>query len=216
MPNFRIARLAVVGVALVGALGACGGDDSGEAEATTTTADLGAPLEAAVLTPEDLASDDPLDAAWVVGDVSAGVDIELPACVLEEPPAGALASAEARLVTQNDLKLPSLEEDVSVFEGSGAADAFAAAGERLDSCDPTFVFGGTPSVGAIDRLALTLPGEQSAAWRTTVTIAGTGVAITNIHIQDGDHELALTHVDLGEPNPAVLEGYATLALSKLG
>ena len=222
--NFRAARFVLVaGVSMASVLAACGGDDSGTVEgddaATTTTADttaeLQAALDAAVLTPEDLSTGDSLDAGWALGDVSAGVDIELPSCVVEEPPAGALASAEARLVTQNDLKLPSLEEDLSVFEGEGAAEAFAAAEERLDACDPTFVYQGAEAVGVIERLELTLPGEQSAAWRTTVTIAGAGVSITNMHIQDGDHELVLTHVDIGTPDPALLEGFATKALAKL-
>lgn len=218
MLNLRAARFVLVGGAvLVGGLAGCGGDDGGSGDdvATTTTVDAAAELEGVLLTPEDLASDDPLDAPWIEGDPSAGVDIDLPECVLEEPPADATASAEVRLVTQNDLKLPSLEEDVSVFDGSGAADAFAAAEARLDGCTPTFVFQGTPSDGTIERLPLTLPGEQAAAWRTTVEIAGTAVSITNIHVQDDDHELALTHVDLGTPDPAVLEGYATQALSKL-
>jgi hypothetical protein len=204
-------------------LAGCGGDDSSAGGAdepivTTTAADDGAAqaaLDAAMLTPADLATGDALDAVWVEGNVSDGVDIELPACVVEEPGAGAVVSAEATLITQNDFKLPSLEEDVSVYEGTGASDAFAAAAARLDGCTPVFVFQGTESPAAIERLPLTLPGDQSAAWRTSVTIAGANVAITSIHVQAGDHELALVHVDLGAPEPAVLEGYVAKAVAKL-
>jgi hypothetical protein len=207
----------IAGLSLATVLAACGGDDagSGDVGATTTTTVSGPDLDAALLTPADLNTGDALDAQWAEGDVAAGVDIKLPECVVEAAPDGAKASAEAHLVTQNDFKLPSLEEDIASFTGTGATDAFEAAAARLDACEPTFTFQGTESVGAIERLALTLPGDQSAAWRTTVTIAGAGVSITNIHLQQGDVELALTHVDLGTPDPAVLEGFATTALAKL-
>ncbi len=126
-----------------------------------------------------------------------------------------MASAGTKLVTVTDLKLPSVEHAVSAFEGSGAADAFDAAAARLDACQPEFAYQGTPAVGQIERLPLTLGGERSAAWRTTVTIAGAGVAITTIHVQDGSLETSLIHVDLGVPDPVLLEGYAAKALTKL-
>ncbi len=104
---------------------------------------------------------------------------------------------------------------VSTFEGSGAASAFDAAAARLDGCQPEFSYQGTPAVGEIERLPLTLGGERSGAWRTTVTIAGAGVAITTIQVQDGDHLTSLVHVDLGVPDPALLEGYVAKAVGKL-
>jgi hypothetical protein len=62
---------------------------------------------------------------------------------------------------------------------------------------------------------MSLGGDQSAAWRTTVTIAGVGVSITNVHVQQGDDALALTHVDAGTPEVTVIEGFVTKALAKL-
>lgn len=224
MTHVRTVRTVVAsGLVVVGLLAGCGGDDSGDGdkaadEPTATTVDTAATqaaLDAAVLTPEDLSTGDALDVAWAEGSVSDGVDIQLPECVVEVPGAGAVASAEAQLVSQTAFKLPSVEEDLSAYEGSGAADAFDAAVARLDGCEPTFVFEGTESPATIERLKLTLPGEQSGAWRTIVTIAGQGVAITSIHIQDGDHELALVHVDLGTPDPAAIEGIVTKAFTKL-
>jgi hypothetical protein len=203
---------AVLAIALLGACG--GGDDDSDAvdESTTTTAAVD--LDAALLTPEDLATGDALDAGWIVGDVSAGVEIDLPDCLIETPSGG--THAEAKLVTDNDLKLPSLEEDLSSYDGGGSADAFTAAATRLDACDPTFVFQGTPATGTIDRLPLTIDADESAAWRTTVNIAGVDVAITTIHVVEGDIELSFVHVDTGTPDAAVLEGYVTKALAKLG
>lgn len=213
-----------VAAALVtaGLLAGCGGDDGGATadpapEATTTTEAAFDPaaFAALVLTPDDLATGDSLDVGWVVGDVSAGVDIELPECVLEETPADATATAESKLVTDNDLKLPSLEEDLGLFPAGGAAAAFEAAGARLNACDPTFVFQGAEAVGQIAPITLALGGDRSAAWRTTVTIAGAAVSITNVHVQQGDYELSLVHVDLGTPDPTLIEGFAAKALAKL-
>jgi hypothetical protein len=210
------AKTVAIVVLALALLGACSsGDDDGGAvadESTTTTEALD--LDAALLTPEDLATGDALDAGWVVGDVSAGVEIDLPDCLLETPSGG--THAEAKLVTNNDLKLPSFEEDLSAYEGDGAADAFTAAATRLDGCAPEFVFQGTPSTGAIERLPLTIAADQSAAWNTTVSIAGVDVSITTIHVVAGDHELSFVHVNTGPPDATVLEGYVSKALAKLG
>lgn len=207
-----------VGIAVltVGMLAACGGGGDSKADPTTTTTDGTNALEARLLSAEDLATDDALDAGWEEGDVSEGVDIKLPDCVQEEPGDGATTSAEIKLVTISDLHLPSLEEDLSAFEDGGAEEAFAAAVARLDACDPAFEYQGAPAAGHIERLPLTLGGDQSMAWRTTVTIAGAPVAITNIHLQQGNLELALTHVDIGTPDPAEMESIAAAALAKLG
>lgn len=201
-------------------LAACGGDDDSSADAPTTTADPSAAataeLEAALLTPADLDTGNDLDAGWDVGDVSAGVDIELPDCVVEAEDEAAAASAATKLVTKNDLKLPSLEEYLAQHDdAAGAAAALTAASERLDACQPEFVFQGEPAQGTTARLPLTLGGDQSAAWRTTVTIAGANVAITNIHVVQGDVALAMVHVDLGNPDAALVESYVTKALAKL-
>ena len=205
-------------------LAACGGDDSGDEGApaadTSTTADDGAAaaeeaLQGALLTPADLDTGNDLDAGWEVGDVSAGVDIDLPDCVVEAVDGQAAAGASTKLVTKNDLKLPSIEEYVGTYEAGAAAAAFEVAAARLDACQPEFVFQGTPSTGAIERLPLTLPGEQSGAWRTTVTIAGAGVSITNVHLVQDDLEVALVHVDLGTPDPALLESIVGTAAAKL-
>ena len=211
-------RGALAALAAVALLGACGGDDDDAAEPgdePTSTTDGSAALDAALLTPADLDTGNDLDATWAVGNVSEGVDIQLPECLVETAADGATASAETKLVTETDLKLPSLEQDLAAFDAGGAAAAFDAAAARLDGCTPEFVYQGTPAMGAIARLPLTLGGERSAAWRTTVTIAGAGVSITTVHLQVGDVEAALVHVDLGTPDPAVLEGYVGKALAKL-
>jgi hypothetical protein len=216
----RWRRGALAAMAAVILLGACGGGDDDDAaepeDDPTSTTDGSVALEATLLTPADLDTGNDLDATWAVGDVSEGVDIQLPECLVETAADGATASAETKLVTETDLKLPSLEQDVAAFDAGGAAAAFEAATARLDGCTPEFVYQGTPAMGAIARLPLTLGGEQSAAWRTTVTIAGAGVSITTVHLQDGDLEASLVHVDLGTPDPAVLEGYVAKALAKLG
>jgi hypothetical protein len=204
-------------------LAACSGgddDDDGAAASSTTTttiddATVTQDLEAMLLTLEDLASDDPLDVQWLAGDVAEGVDIQLPACVVEEPLEGVAAAVEAKFVKDTPFKLPSLEQDLAVYERTGAIEAFAAAEARYDGCTPEFVFEGAPSVGTIERLPLTLPGQQSAAWRVTVTIAETAISITSIHIQQGDVEMSLVHVDAGVPDPADLEAIAAAATAKL-
>jgi hypothetical protein len=213
----RPVRLAAGSLAL-SVLAACGGGGSA-AKAPSTTVDRAAAqaaLATKVLTPADLATGDVLDAGWAVGNVSDGVDIKLPACVQEAAGAGSVASARSDLVTKTNLKLPAIQEQLSSYAGDGAAKAFAAAQARLDGCKPTFVFQGSPAAGQIQRISLPVPGATSTAWRTTVTIAGTQVALTSIHIEKGDLEVGLVHVDLGHPDPAVLTGLATKALAKLG
>src|SRR5688572_10389679 len=126
---------AVLGLALVGACSSGDDDDAGTVDESTTTTEA-IDLEAALLTPEDLATGDALDVGWLAGDVSAGVEIDLPECILEAPTGG--THAEAKLVTNNDLKLPSLEEDLSVYDGAEATAAFTAAATRLDACVPEF------------------------------------------------------------------------------
>ena len=219
-PSPRRIRAAAAAITALALLAACGGGDDDDAEPTSTTdpgAVLEAELEDRLLTVEDVTTGNALDAAWAVGDVSEGVDIELPDCLVEEPDDAALATAGTKLVTQTDFKLPSVEHAVAAYDDSeAAAAAFTAAAARLDGCVPEFVYQGTPSMGEIARLPLTLGGEQAAAWRTTVTIAGAGVSITTVHVQEGDHETSLVHVDLGTPEPALLEGYVSTALAKLG
>ena len=207
---------AVLAVLLLAACG--GGGDSSSDDTTTTTVDrtaAKADLTGRLLTPADLAPSDPLDKKWLVGDVAEGVDIQLPSCVVEEIDPKAIAGAEAKLVLDSPLHLPSLEEGIDTYAKGGAETAFAAAEQRLDGCTPEFVYQGTPSAGHIERLPLTLPGTESAAWRTTVTIAEAPVAITSIHVRQGDVELSLVHVDIGTPDVAVLEGYAAKAVAKL-
>jgi hypothetical protein len=215
MRSLRIVAL----VAAVTLAAACsGGDDDDGAAASSTTAEPAATtadLEARLLTLEDLAPESSLDAAWLQGDVAEGVDIQLPGCVVEEPLEGAVGAVEAKFVRDTVFKLPSIEEDLAEYEGTGAADAFAAAGARYDGCTPEFVFEGAPSVGTVERLPLTLGGEQSAAWRISVTIAETAISITSIHVQQGDLELSLVHVDVGVPIPADLEAIAAKAIGKL-
>ena len=225
IPSVHAKKLAAAVLSLA-LLAACGGDDGGDETApdaadTSTTADDGAAaaeeaLQDRLLTPTDLATGNDLDAGWEVGDVSAGVDIELPACVVEAVDGAAAAGASTKLVTKNDFKLPSIEEYVGTYDAGAATAAFEAAAARLDACQPEFVYQGTPSMGAIERLPLTLPGEHSGAWRTTVTIAGAGVSITNVHLVQGDLEVALVHVDLGTPDPALLESIVATAAAKLG
>ena len=202
-------------------LAACGGDDDDGGDPTTTTAAIddaavAEELKGRLLALEDLQSEDALEARWAVGAVDEGVDIDLPACVVEDPPPDALGAAEATFVRQTQFKLPSLEEDLARYDDAvGAAAAFDAAVARLDGCTPEFVFEGASSTGTIERLDLALPGEQAAAWRTTVTIAQTPISITTIHVQEGDLELSLVHVDAAVPEAAVLQDYATKALAAL-
>jgi hypothetical protein len=203
-------------------LASCGGDDDDGGEATTTSstavddAAVTEELEGRLLALEDIQVDDPLDAQWAVGAVDEGVDIDLPACVVEDPRPEALGAVEAKFVRETPFKLPSLEEDLARYaDADGAAAAFDAAVARLDECDPEFVFEGAPSTGTIERLDLTLPGEQSAAWRTTVEIAQTPISITSIHVQQGAVELSLVHVDAAVPEPEVLQEYAAKAVAAL-
>lgn len=198
-------------------LGACSsGDDTSSDETTTTVAAAPSKDDAAsrLLVVEDLASSDALDAPWEAGDVSEGVDITLPSCI-DEDTVATDDTAAAKFVTQNDLKLPSLEQHLTGYAGTGAQDAFDDAAERLDGCDPEFVFQGEPAVGTITRVELPGLPAGAVAWRTAVTIAGAQVAITSIHVVDGDYEMSLVHVDIGEPDPAKLTGYATTAAAKL-
>jgi hypothetical protein len=216
-------QLAIVTLAAVLALSACSGGDDDDAgadtDATTTTVDAAAlttELEGQLLTLEDLATEDSLDAAWLEGNVQEGVDIDLPACVVEETPAGALAGAEAKFVRDTAFKLPSLEEDLAVFaDAAGASAAYEAAVARYDGCTPEFTFEGATSTGTIAPLALTLGGDEAKAWRITVTIAETPISITSIHVLQGDHELSLVHVDAAVPAEADLEDYAAKALAHL-
>jgi hypothetical protein len=212
-------RSTLLAAVLVAALVAgCSSGDDTAAKATTTTVDAAAAkteLATHLLTADDLASGDALDVGWLSGDVAQGVDIKLPDCVLEAPGAPALATVEAKLVTDSDLHLPSIEEDLASYAAGDAAKAFAAAAARLDGCKPTFVYQGEPAEGQIARLPLTLGGSESAAWRTTVTIAGAPVAITSIHVRRDNIEMSLIHVDLGSPDAATIEGIAAKAIAKL-
>ncbi len=218
IPSRRLRALATT-LLSIAVLAGCGSGGSSAAKATTTTVDAAAAkaaLTARLLTPADLTTGDALDAGWEAGDVSKGVDIKLPACVQEAEAAHAATGAETRLVTKSSLHLPSLQEDLSTFGAGGAATDLASATRRLDGCTPTFVFQGTPATGAISRLPFTVAGADASAWRTTVTIAGAGVAITNVHLVKGNTELSLIHVDLGSPDVTALQGLATKALAKLG
>lgn len=199
-------------------LAACGGGDDDDASPSTTIEPVVvvADLDGMLLTLADLAPDDPLEAAWLEGKVDDGVDIQLPDCLIEDPGVEALGSAEATFVRDTPFKLPSLEQDLSQYaDAAAAAEAFEVAADRLDGCVPEFVFEGTPSSGTIARLPLTLGGDESAAWRTTITIAETAISITSIHLVEGDLELSFVHVDAGIPDPAVLEGHVAMALAKL-
>jgi hypothetical protein len=214
--RYRVAA----GLVVVALMSACGGGGGGaKAAAPTTTIDaakLKSALEARLLTPADLTTGDALDVGWEHGDAGGGVDIKLPDCVQENAGSGAVTSAASDLIQKTDLKLPAVQEDLSSYSSGGAQKAFTAAEARLDSCQPTFVFQGTPSTGKIERLPLTVGSQQSQAWRTTVTIAGAAVSITSIHVQQGDVEMALVHVDLGTPDTAAIEALGAKALAKLG
>jgi hypothetical protein len=211
---------ALLAIGLIGACGGGGGSDKAASDPTTSTTEdhaaLTAALAAHTLTPQDLATGDSLDVGWSEGDVTQGVDIQLPDCVLEKADSTAEASSTAKLVTNSDLHLPAVEQGVAQYSDGGAEKAFADAAARLDSCKPTFVFQGTPVEGTTERLPLTEAGDQSAAWRTTVTIAGAAVSVTTIHVQDGDLEVSLLHTDIGTPDPAALNDLVAKALAKLG
>jgi hypothetical protein len=200
-------------------LAACGGDDGGAADATTTTAAAGpskAELATKLLTPEDLATGDSLDVGWSAGDASDGVDIGLPKCV-DEDQFDTAQTAVAKLVTNSPLKLPALEEHVTAYADAAAVDAaMNAAATRLDDCVPKFDFEGTPSTGTIGRLDLPAMGDGVEAWRTTVEIAGTQVAITNAYVQRGDLVAAFVHVDGGTPDPATIAALLQKGVDKLG
>lgn len=198
---------------------ACGGDDGDSADATTTTAAAGpskAELTAKLLTADDLATGDPLDVGWSAGDLSEGVDIELPKCV-DEDQFDTAGTAVAKLVTNSPLKLPALEEHVTGYADAAAVDvAMNAAATRLDDCTPEFDFEGTPSTGEIDRLEMPAMGDAVEAWRTTVEIAGTQVAITNAYVQKGDRIAAFVHVDGGNPDTAAISALLQKGIDKLG
>jgi hypothetical protein len=202
---------AVLVVAL--ALAACGGDDSSSSDDTTTTTSVD--VDAMLLVPEDLNSDDALDAKWLVGDVSEGVDITLPDCIDEELLDPAPADGKAKLVRETELKLPSVEQHVGAWTGDGAKAAYDAAVARLDACDPQFTYQGAPSAGTIARFDLPAVGDESVAWRTNVTIAGAPVSITSIHVLVGDVEMSIVHTDLNTPDPAELGQIVTTAADKL-
>lgn len=219
----RLARTRLAGVAAcVALLAACGGgggdDDPAASDSTQPTVDVArqTELEGRLLVAADLDTGDSLDVGWEAGDVSAGVDIQLPGCVEEAAGAGAVASATAKLVQKTALHLPSLQETLSAFGSDGATTAFDAAAQRLDACTPTFVFQGVSSTGTIERMAIAAAGDRSQAWRTVVTIAGTEVSITNVHVIVGDTEVALVHVDGGRPEAAVIDGLVAKVLAKLG
>ena len=203
---------AVLVVAL--ALAACGGDDSSSSDDTTTTTSVD--VDAMLLVPEDLNSDDALDAKWLVGDVSEGVDITLPDCIDEELLDPAPADGTAKLVRETEFKLPSVEQHVGAWTGNGAKAAYDAAIARLDACDPQFTYQGAPSAGTIARFDLPAVGDESVAWRTNVTIAGAPISITSIHVLVGDVEMSIVHTDLNTPDPAELARIATTAAAKLG
>ena len=211
---------ALLAIVTIGACGGGGGGDKGSAADTTSTTEdvtaLTAALASRALTPADLATGDSLDVGWSEGDVTQGVDITLPDCVVEKPGSAAEASSSTKLVTNNDLHLPAIEQGVAQYADGGAEKAFADAAARLDACEPTFVFQGESVQGTTERLPLDVPGDQAAAWRTTVTIAGAPVSVTTIHVQDGDLEVSLVHTDLGTPDPAVLDALAAKAVAKLG
>jgi hypothetical protein len=201
-------------------LAACGGDDGGSADATTTTTAAAGPskaeLTAKVLTPDDLATGDSLDVGWSAGDVSDGVDIGLPECV-DQDHFDTARTAVAKLVTNSPLKLPALEEHLTAYADAGALDAaMNAAADRLDACTPEFDFEGTKSSGTIDRLELPSMGDGVEAWRTTVEIAGTQVAITNAYVQKGDLIAAFVHVDGGTPDTATIAALLQKGIDKLG
>jgi hypothetical protein len=212
----RIAACAAALALVIVAVAGCGGDDSGSASSTSAAAGPSRSEAAArLLALSDIQTTDPLDARWEERSVQEGVDIELPECIDEE--AHALAtSARVSFATVSDLHLPSLDEQVTGYAGTGAEDAYGAAVERLDGCEPTFVFEGTPSQGAIAPLDLGVElGDASKAWRTTVTIAGAEVKVTTVQIRRGDYVAALVHTDIAQPDLEKIVGYATTAAAKL-
>ena len=146
---------AVLVVAL--ALAACATSDDSSSDDTTTTTSVD--VDAMLLVPGDLNSDDALDAKWRVGDVSEGVDIELPACIDEELLDPAPVDGKAKLVRETEFKLPSVEQHIGAWTGDGAKAVFDAAVARLDACDPQFTFEGAPSAGTIARLDLPAVGD---------------------------------------------------------
>lgn len=194
-------------------LGACSGDDDTSSDGATTTTSVD--VDAMLLVPADLNSDDALDAKWAVGDVSEGVDIVLPDCIDEELLEPAPVDGRAKLVRETEFKLPSVEQHVGAWTGNGAKAAYDAAVARLDACDPQFTFQGTPSAGTIARFDLPAVGDESVAWRTNVTIAGAPVSITSIHVLVGDLEMSIVHTDLNTPDPAELAAIAAEATAKL-
>jgi hypothetical protein len=213
----RIVAVLVGGLLVVGA--GCGGSDDSAASSDTTTASASAPArsesEARLLALADIQTTDALDARWEVRDVTEGVDIVLPPCIDEDATATD-SSASIKLTTVNDLHLPSLEEQVTGYAGDGAAAAFDAAVDRLDGCDPRFSYQGTPSQGTIAPLDLGVSlGDESKAWRTTVTIAGAEVSVTTIQIRKGDFVASLVHTDITEPDTSVIAGFATKAAAKM-
>ena len=85
----KVLGAAAVALVLLGGLSACGGGDDDDAAEPTTTSTTVAPtatLEAQLLTLEDLAPEDALEAAWLEGNVQEGVDIELPGAWSRRPP----------------------------------------------------------------------------------------------------------------------------------
>ena len=134
-------KLSVV-LVVVFALAACGGDDSSSSDDTTTTTSVD--VASMLLVPEDLSSDDALDAQWAVGDVSEGVDIVLPDCIDEELLDPAPVDGTAKLIRQTEFKLPSVEQHVGAWPGDGAKAAYDAAVARLDGCDPQFTYRARP------------------------------------------------------------------------
>lgn len=209
-------KLAAVLVS-VAVLAGCGGDDGDAAGRSTTTTEAPAPAAASrLLTLDDFASDDPLDAPWEEGDVAAGVEIVLPDCIDEEAVATD-ATAVAKFVTVSELKLPSLDQTVTAHDDEAAAEAaFAAAVARLDGCtDPVFTYQGEPTAGTVVPHDLPALGDESKAWRTTVTIVGTPVQITTVHVRVGSFETSLVHTDISQPDDAKIADLAAKAAAHL-
>jgi hypothetical protein len=195
------------------AVTACGGDDDTAAKPTVPPKPASA---SRLLELADIQTTDALDARWEVRDVQEGVDIELPPCIDEEAHAER-NTARVNLTAVGDLHLPSLDEQVTGYaDAGGAHDGFAAAVARLDTCDARFVFEGTPSQGAIAPLDLgTSLGDESKAWRTTVTIAGAAVNVTTIQIRKGEFVASLVYTDIAQTDLAAVVGYATKAAAKM-
>lgn len=211
-----IKKTLLVLVAGAMALAACGGDDSTASSTTTTAAGPSkAELTALLLTPADLGTGDALDAKWATGDVSDGVDITLPKCVDEDQFDGS-STVVAKLVTDNPLKLPALEEHLTAYADRAAADAsLKAAATRLDGCAPEFIFQGTTSKGTIARLEVPSLGDATEAWRTTVEIAQTQVAITNVYTRVGNDVVSFVHVDAGNPDVTAITALFQKGVDKL-